>query len=62
MLFSDDLRPTLRFWANAYKAGIRITVALQGFAFTRALNYWQRIEGFGAFGVFLEPEPVEPPA
>lgn len=62
MLFSDDLRPVLRFWTNAYKAGTRITVVPQGFTFTRALNYWQRIEKFGALGVFPESEPVEPPA
>lgn len=62
MLFSDELRPTLLFWTNAYKAGIRITAAPQGFTFTRALNYWQRIEKFGALGIFPEPEPVEPPA
>lgn len=60
-MLDTSLRPALYFWRDAYKAGIRITSNEHRFEFTLALSYWQRLSRFGAFGIFAEPEPAEPP-
>lgn len=57
-MITDITRTALRFWRSAYTAGIRITHNGDEYQFTKALNYWQRVEQFGAFGVFPKDEPV----
>lgn len=62
-MFSQTLRPALTFWANCYKSGVRLTIRNGRAMPERAWHYSLRIDpeiGFGQFGVFPSPEPVEP--
>jgi hypothetical protein len=55
------VRPALDFWAQAYRAGVRITVASDGFSYGWVCTWQCRISEAQAFGVFPESKPVPPP-
>ena len=59
-MITDSTRSALRFWRTAYMAGVRITCDGDTFQFGKALNYWQRLQTFGAFGMFPKDEQVAP--
>lgn len=54
------IRPAVAFWADAYRAGVRILWDGQQFAYLQAANWYQRLEMFGAFGLFADDEPATP--
>lgn len=52
----------IRFWAKAYRSGVRITMGADGVEFTQSWHYWQRLTTFGRFGCFPDAVPVRPVA
>lgn len=56
----DQKRTALLFWRDAYRLGVRIIFQEGQFKFLRSMNYNQRLDAFGGFGLFPADQVVEP--